>query len=74
MAGYRRMRRRHRLRRYDSVRSLSDPEPFMRGINSIQLVWHEGRWWVTSIVWDFERPDNPIPSVYLPDSGSGAGH
>lgn len=47
--------------------------PFARGINSIQLVWHEGRWWVTSIVWDFERPDNPIPPVYLPDSGTGPG-
>lgn len=46
-------------------------EPFSRGINSIQLVWHHGRWWVTSVVWDAERPGNPIPPAYLPDSGVG---
>lgn len=46
-------------------------QPFARGINSIQLVWHQGRWWVASIVWDSERPENPIPATYLPDSGSG---
>ena len=37
-----------------------------RGINSIQL-WSDGkRWWVMSMLWDDERPGNPIPSLYLP--------
>ena len=36
-----------------------------RGINSIQLVRHAGRWWVATIVWDIERPDRPIPGEYL---------
>lgn len=37
-----------------------------RGINSIQL-YHDGdRWWITSWIYDSERPDNPIPSRYLP--------
>ena len=41
-------------------------KPFMRGINSIQL-FHDGtRWWVATIMWDSERPDNPIPQMYLP--------
>lgn len=39
-------------------------EPFARGINSIQLVWDGERWWVASILWDSERPDNPIPPQY----------
>jgi hypothetical protein len=23
------------------------------------------RWWVVTIFWDSERPDNPIPEKYL---------
>jgi hypothetical protein len=40
-------------------------QPFARGINSIQLVYGWGRWWITSIAWDAERPDNQIPEKYL---------
>jgi hypothetical protein len=37
-----------------------------RGINSIQL-WSDGRrWWVMSMLWDDERPGQPIPAEYLP--------
>ena len=37
-----------------------------RGINSIQL-WSDGRrWWVMSMLWDDERPENAIPTQYLP--------
>ena len=51
---------------YDSVRSLSDAEPFMRGINSIQL-FHDGtRWWILSVYWLAETPGTPIPAAYLP--------
>jgi hypothetical protein len=40
-------------------------EPVTGGINSIQL-YHDGaRWWVVSVFWDSERPDNPIPEHYL---------
>ncbi len=40
--------------------------PLGRGINSIQL-WSDGkRWWVMSMLWDDERPGNPIPPQYLP--------
>jgi len=40
-----------------------------RGINSINLVHHDGRWWVTSIVWDEEAGAGPIPERYLPGGG-----
>jgi hypothetical protein len=50
---------------YDSKRTASDPQPFARGINSIQL-WNDGkRWWVVTIFWEGERPDNPIPARYM---------
>ncbi len=40
-------------------------QPFARGINSIQLLNDGKRWWVVSILWESERPDNPIPDKYL---------
>lgn len=50
---------------YDSKRTPSDAQPFQRGINSIQLFNDGTRWYVVSIYWDAERPDNPIPARYL---------
>lgn len=50
---------------YDSKRKLTDEKPFMRGINSIQL-WNDGkRWWIVSVFWQAETPDNPIPKKYI---------
>lgn len=37
-----------------------------RGINSIQMVRHQNRWWVVSLVWDSESPENPLPDAYRP--------
>jgi len=37
-----------------------------RGINSIQLVKKDKRWWVTSIIWDEETGAGPVPPKYLP--------
>jgi hypothetical protein len=53
---------------YDSRHKADDPEPFSRGINSIQLLYERGRWWVVTIFWDAERADNPIPEKYLVDA------
>jgi len=50
---------------YESKRAVSDPKPFARGINSIQLFDDGTRWYVVTIFWDGERPDNPIPEKYL---------
>jgi len=51
---------------YEGRRAASDEKPFVRGINSIQLVRDGSRWWIASVVWDTERPDNPISPAYLP--------
>lgn len=48
------------------TRRAADGEPFSRGINSIVVVRHDGRWYIASVIWDAERPDNPIPEAYLP--------
>lgn len=36
-----------------------------RGINSVQLVYEQGRWWIASIVWQDELKDLPIPAERL---------
>jgi hypothetical protein len=51
---------------YESRHTPSDATPFQRGINSIQLLRDGSRWWIASVVWDTERPDNPISAPYLP--------
>ena len=50
---------------YASKHKLSDKEPFMRGINSFQLLNDGKRWWVMTIYWQQETPENPIPKEYL---------
>jgi hypothetical protein len=49
------------LSSYESHRSPGD-KPFERGVNSFQLLNDGKRWWVVSIFWDSERPDNPLPA------------
>ncbi|MFT4739952.1 MAG: hypothetical protein ACI9L9_000727 [Marivirga sp.] len=51
---------------YESYRSKNDTQPFARGINSIQLLNDGQRWWVLSIYWSQESPEQPIPLKYLP--------
>ncbi len=59
----------HVFSAYDSKRLPTDPAPFARGINSIQLRHDGTRWWVVTIFWDSERADNPIPAKYLRSGG-----
>jgi hypothetical protein len=54
---------------YESLHNLSDPSPFARGINSIQLFNDGSRWWVLSVYWQSETPTAPIPAEYLPPAG-----
>ncbi|WP_419163288.1 hypothetical protein [Candidatus Palauibacter sp.] len=56
---------------YESRRNADDPEPFARGINSIQLMHDGRRWYVVTIYWAGERPDLPIPGHYLPSPDEG---
>ncbi len=55
----------HAMSAYESFRAAGETVPFARGINSIQLVNDGKRWWVVTILWEGERPDNPIPARYL---------
>lgn len=36
-----------------------------RGINSVQLIQHQDRWWITNLVFDSETAANPIPPQYV---------
>lgn len=48
-------------------------EPEERGINSIQLVYDQNRWWITNLLWNSETPENQIPKEMLekePDTGT----
>lgn len=42
-------------------------EPFERGVNSIQLMFRDDRWWVLTIFWAIENDEQPIPQRYLPE-------
>ncbi len=48
------------------TRFWNDPEILARGINSIQLVHRDGRWWVVSVIWDEENGAGPLPERYRP--------
>lgn len=53
----------HILCSYESRNALGEV-PFARGINSFQLAYDGKRWWIVSILWDEERPDNPLPKEF----------
>ena len=54
----------HVFSTYESRRE-EKGEVFSRGINSIQLVKKDGRFWIVNIMWNSETKENPIPEKYL---------
>jgi hypothetical protein len=50
---------------YESRHAEDDGQPFTRGINSIQIVHAQGRFWIASIIWDDERSGQTLPEKYL---------
>ena len=50
---------------YESRHARSDSHAFARGINSIQIVHAQGRFWIASVLWDDERPGLTMPDKYL---------
>jgi len=50
---------------YESRHDPSEQEPFMRGINSIQVFNDGARWWILSIYWQHESKQDPLPQKYL---------
>jgi reactive intermediate/imine deaminase len=54
----------HAFSTYEARRKKDDEKPFLRGINSFQLFYDGTRWWILTIYWQAETPDNPIPKQY----------
>ncbi len=50
---------------YESRHNADDSEPFMRGINSIQLFYDGSRWWMLTIYWQHESTEHPVPEKYF---------
>lgn len=65
----------HRVhRRFDRLHSIlstyegrhkKDEAPFVRGVNSIVLLYDGTRYWIVSVAWEAERADNPLPAEFL---------
>ncbi len=55
----------HCFSTYEARRTATDAEPFMRGINSIQLYNDGKRWWILTVFWQTENKDLLIPKEYL---------
>ncbi len=50
---------------YRSKEAQNNKQPFMRGINSIQLFNDGKRWWILNVYWMQETEYFPIPKKYL---------
>lgn len=50
---------------YESRYAAEDAKPFTRGINSIQIVHAQGRYWLASVMWDDERTGLTLPEKYV---------
>ena len=59
----------HIFSTYESRRAPGE-KPFARGINSFQLVKVGDTWKMMTILWDSERPGNPLPDKYLSSPGA----
>lgn len=58
----------HAFSTYESFRTPEEMEagaPFMRGINSFQLLHDGARWWILHIYWQAEASAGPIAERYL---------
>ncbi len=50
---------------YEKRLNLADPEKPIRGINGLQLILKDGRWWIASLAWQEESAGLPIPPTYI---------
>ena len=50
---------------YEARHAADEPDPYLRGVYSIQLLKDGDRWWIVNVYWDYERPGMPIPEKYL---------
>lgn len=56
----------HIFSTYEGRYKETDEKAFLRGINSIQLLFDGKRWWILTVYWQAETPDNPLPAELLP--------
>ena len=56
------------IQAFSTYEARNQPEgaPIARGINGIQLLEHQDRWWIVTLMWDNESKDNPIPGEFTP--------
>ena len=55
----------HVFSTYEGKNKLEDKKPLVRGINSFQLLNDGKRWWILTIYWQAESPNNLLPKKYL---------
>lgn len=55
----------HVFSTYEAREQASDEKPFIRGINSIQLLYDCTRWYIVSVMWQAESAELPLPEKYL---------
>lgn len=55
----------HVFSTYEAHRG-EEADPFLRGINSIQLFNDGTRWHIVNVFWSPESADHPLPAEYLP--------
>lgn len=49
---------------YESRRQKDAPTPYVRGVNSIQLLKDNDRYWIVNVFWEYERPGLTLPEKY----------
>jgi hypothetical protein len=50
---------------FESRRSKEDPQPYARGVYSIQLAFNGQRWFIINVMWDTEQEGVKLPEKYL---------
>lgn len=48
-----------------AMRRTADGPIDARGVNYFTLYWDGTRWWISGMVWDAERPTNPLPDGWV---------
>jgi len=56
------------------IRHNPGEEPLVRGVNALQLYFDGQRWWIASIIWDTDRPGNPLPKELTGAAVAGTVH
>lgn len=50
---------------YESTLRQDDPESVRRGINNFQIIRHDSRWWLFTMLWTKEHENRPLPAEYF---------